>query len=192
MTHWRYREQFERSFPSVTFVQDTLYVDHDTVVTSAGSAAAVDCCLHLVRRDHGAEAAAALARTLVTAPHRAGTQSQFAAAPPIAAGDDPLSRALAEAAADIAAIASVADLAALAGTGRRSIERHLQARLGISPKEWIDNQRVITACRLLERTDDSIDEIARRAGYGSTPTFRRAMERARATTPTAYRAMFRG
>lgn len=190
VTHWRYRDRFESLFPSVVFEPDTLYVDHDSVVTSAGSAAAVDCCLHLVRRDHGAEVAASIARSMVTAPHRSGTQSQFASAPPIVTGDDPLSHALATAAADIAAVNSVADLAALAQTSRRSIERQLQARLGVSPKAWIDEQRVIAACRLLETTSDSIEQVAAAAGYGSTPTMRRAFQEARSTTPTAYRSMF--
>lgn len=190
VTHWRYREQFEHSFPDVRFEPDTLYVDNDTVVTSAGSAAAVDCCLHLVRRDHGAEAAATIARSMVTAPHRAGAQSQFASAPPIEVTDDPVSQALALASERIADIGSVDDLAELTKESRRSLERHMQALLGVTPKAWIDEQRIITACRLLETTDHSIDRVATEAGYGSTPTLRRAFQTWRGTTPTAYRTMF--
>lgn len=190
VTHWRHRHRFESMFPDVTFEPDTLYVDHGQIVTSAGSAAAMDCCLHLVRRDHGAEAAAAIARSLVTAPHRGGTQSQFAAAPPILGGTDDLSRALGAASHDIASIVDVSSLADLAGLGRRSLERRMRDRLGVSPKEWIAEQRVITACRLLEQPDPSIEHVAQLAGYGSAPSLRRAFKQRRSTTPTRYRAMF--
>ncbi|MCP3935068.1 MAG: AraC family transcriptional regulator, partial [Actinomycetia bacterium] len=123
VTHWRYRDRFESMFPLVRFDPNTLYVDHESIVTSAGSAAAIDCCLHLVRRDHGAETAATIARSMVTAPHRSGAQSQFASAPPIPQGGDSLSRALAAAAENIGDIAGVDDLTALAATSRRSLER---------------------------------------------------------------------
>lgn len=190
-THWRQRTRFETTFPEVRFEPNVLYVDHDTIVTSAGSAAAIDCCLHLVRRDHGAEAAARVARIMVTAPHRSGGQSQFASAPPIAIGDDLLSRGLAIAAEDIAAIQGTADLAEVAGTSRRSLERAVSDRLGTTPGAWIAEQRVTAACRLLETTNWSVDEVAAAAGYGSTPTLRRALAELRGATPTAYRSMFR-
>ncbi len=190
VTHWYYRSQFEAAFPSVTFEPDTLYVDLGSRVTSAGSAAALDCCLHIIRTDHGAEAAATIARSLVTAPHRGGTQSQFSAAPPLKTEPNYLGRVLAAAAQDIASVADVTDLAELAQCGRRSLERQMRERLGVTPKEWIDEQRVIHASRLLETTDQSITEIAAAAGYGSTPTLRRAFRARRRTTPTAYRAEF--
>ncbi|MGH1489120.1 MAG: GlxA family transcriptional regulator [Acidimicrobiales bacterium] len=190
-THWRQRQRFEWDYPGVRFEANTLYVDEGDVITSAGSAAALDCCLHLLRTDHGAEAAAVVARSLVTAPHRTGAQSQFASSPAIDHGDDPISEALSQAAEDIRAITGVNDLVALAKTSRRSLERHFRERLGISPGGWIDEQRIITACRLLETTDLAIDLVADSAGYGSTPTLRRAMQRKRSTTPTAYRAAFK-
>lgn len=190
VTHWRHRDRFEAAYPNVSFEPNTLYVDHGQVVTSAGSAAATDCCLHLVRRDHGAEPAAAIARSLVTAPHRSGTQSQFASAPPIPRGPDPLALALGQAAEDIAAVPTVGALAALATVSRRSLERQMRDRLGVSPKEWIDEQRVFTACRLLEQPELSIERVAALSGYGSTPSLRRAFHTHRGTTPTRYRAMF--
>lgn len=190
-THWRQRQRFEADYPSVRYEPNTLYVDSGDVVTSAGSAAALDCCLHVLRTDHGAEIAAEVARSLVTAPHRSGAQSQFASSPQIMRDDDPISVALSEAAEDIRAVGGVGDLVTLARTSRRSLERHVRERLGISPRDWIDEQRIITACRLLETTDLAIDAVAERAGYGSTPTLRRAMQRQRATTPTAYRSEFR-
>jgi len=190
VTHWRHRDRFETSYPRVRFEPDTLYVDEGQVVTSAGSAAATDCCLHLVRRDHGAEVAAAIARSLVTAPHRSGTQSQFASAPQLPIGPDRLSLALSRAAEDIAAVPDVPALAAYASLSRRSLERELRDRLGVSPKEWIDEQRLFTACRLLEQPDLGIERVAELAGYGSTPTMRRAFHLHRGTTPSRYRTEF--
>ncbi len=190
-THWRHRDRFEEQFPEVNFEPNTLYVDLGDVVTSAGSAAAVDCCLYLLRRDHGADVAATVARSMVTAPHRSGTQSQFASAPVIPPGDDPISHGLSVAAENIGAISGVTDLAIASRTSRRSLERHLGQRLGITPKAWIDEQRVIAASRLLETSDRSIEEIAAAAGYGSTPTLRRAFRQHRQTTPSAYRSAFR-
>ncbi len=190
VTHWRHQQRFVDAHPLVSFDPDTLYVDHGTVVTSAGSAAAIDCCLHLVRRDHGAEAAATIARSLVTAPHRSGTQSQFAAAPPIPPGPDPLGQALSGAAADIAAIAGVGDLARMAKVSRRTLERQLHDRVGITPKEWIDEQRLLAARRYLEQGDLSVEQVATLSGHGSAPSLRRAFRRHLDTTPTHYRAMF--
>lgn len=190
-THWRHRERFEAVHPDVRYEPNTLYVDNGDIVTSAGSAAALDCCVHLLRSDHGAELAAETARSLVTAPHRDGAQSQFASAPPLRTGEDPVSQALAEAAENIADIRGVDGLAQIARTSRRSLERHLRSRLGVSPHEWIDEQRVITACRLLESSDDSIEAIATQAGYGSAQSLRSAMRRRRSMTPTSYRRSFR-
>ncbi len=190
-THWRHRERFEADHPAVRYEPNTIYVDAGDVVTSAGSAAALDCCLHLLRSDHGAEVAAEVARSLVTAPHRDGAQSQFASAPPIQTGDDPISQALARATENIGGVQGVDDLVLLAQTSRRSLERHLRSRLGVSPREWIDEQRIITACRFLETSDLSIEMIAANAGYGSAPTLRRAMRHRRSMTPTTYRSAFR-
>ncbi len=127
---------------------------------------------------------------MVTAPHRSGAQSQYASAPPIEPGDDPFSRALSRAAERIESVGDVDELAALAGTSRRSLERRMRDRLGTTPRHWIDEQRVITACRLLETTDLGVEAVAAAAGYGSAPTLRRALQLRRGTTPTAYRATF--
>ena len=189
-THWRHRERFESRHPEVTFEPNSLYVDADTVVTSAGRAAALDCCIHLLRRDHGAHIAAQVAKSMVTAPHRSGSQSQFASTPSITVGEDPITRALADAAERITEIHNVQDLAAIAGRSRRSLERHMRGLLGISPAQWIDEQRVVFACRLLETTDLPVEQVAARAGYGSTPSLRRTLHARRDTTPTTYRRSF--
>jgi AraC family transcriptional regulator, transcriptional activator FtrA len=190
VTHWGYSEKFEQSYPAVKLESDPLYIDHGSVVTSAGSAAALDCCLHLVREDHGAEAAAAVARVLVTAPHRAGGQAQFAAVPPIASSDDLLGDVLFVASANIADIGSVADLAELASLNRRSLEREFRDRLGVSPHEWITEQRLQAALRLLEQSEMSVEQVAGHSGFGSAPSLRRHFNTALGTTPTAYRKAF--
>ena len=169
---------------------DPLYIDHGSVVTSAGSAAALDCCLHLVRTDHGASAAAVVARSLVTAPHRAGAQSQFAVAAGPARTDDAFGRLLTDAAADIARIPDVADLASRSAVSRRSLERLFQQRLGTTPRAWLLDQRLQAARQLLEDTDLSVDQIATAVGFGSTPSLRREFNRQLGTTPTQHRRTF--
>ncbi|NOX28613.1 MAG: GlxA family transcriptional regulator, partial [Actinobacteria bacterium] len=160
VTHWRYADEFERRFPNVALERDPLYIDHGTVVTSAGSAAALDCCLHLVRRDHGATAASVVARSLVTAPHRAGGQSQFAVGEAAYSTADDLGIALAVAAEIVGNIANVADLVALVPVGRRTLERLLSDRMDTTPREWLADQRVRAASRLLEEATASVEMVA--------------------------------
>lgn len=191
VTHWRYADDFARRFPSVALDRAPLYVDDGSVVTSAGSAAAIDCCLHLVRRDHGAEAAALVARSLVTAPHRSGGQSQFAAVPPLSTADDRLGGLLSSAAAEIRAVRSVADLVERSAMSRRSLERLFHDRLGSSPGSWLTAQRVQTARQLLEGTDLSVEAVADAAGFGSVQALRREFRLAVQVAPTTYRRAFR-
>ncbi len=190
VTHWAYSDKFKRLFPEIQLQVDPLYIDHGSIVTSAGSAAALDCCLHLVRVDHGAEAAAFVARLLVTAPHRSGGQAQFAAAPPIHGNDDVLGEILSEAALNIGIVNSVSDLANSVSMSRRSLEREFRQRLGVSPHEWLIGQRIQSALRLLEQSDVSIEQVAQKSGFGSAPSMRRHFSRLLGTTPTAYRRDF--
>ncbi|MFV1990757.1 MAG: GlxA family transcriptional regulator [Acidimicrobiales bacterium] len=190
VTHWGYSDKFERLFPRVQLRVDPLYIDHGSVVTSAGSAAALDCCLHLVRVDHGTEAAAFVARLLVTAPHRSGGQAQFAAPAPIRPREDVLGGVLFEASADIGIVASVSDLAQMASMDRRSLERDFRRRLGVSPREWLTEQRIQSALRLLEQSGGSVEEVAEQSGFGSASSMRRHFRQSLGTTPTAYRTAF--
>jgi AraC family transcriptional regulator, transcriptional activator FtrA len=191
VTHWRYADDFARRFPAVIIDQTPLYVDLGSVVTSAGSAAAIDCCLHLVRADHGADAAALVARSLVTAPHRSGGQSQFAAIQPLSTADDRLGRLLFDAAADIREVRSVADLVDRSAMSRRSLERLFRDRLGSSPRSWLIIQRVQTARRLLESSDLTVEAVAAATGFGSVQALRREFQRAVQVAPTTYRRAFR-
>lgn len=191
VTHWRYADELARRHPSVLVEQDPLYLDLGGIVTSAGSAAALDCCLHLVRRDHGAEAAAVVARSLVTAPHRTGGQSQFAAAAPLGVGDELIGAVVGTATARLAQLRSVADLAACSSLSRRSLERLFRDRLGVSPREWLCEQRVQQARRLLERTDLGVEEVAAAVGFGSPQALRRWFQAGLGVTPIEYRVAFR-
>lgn len=190
VTHWRWADDFAARFPSVTLDRAPLYIDHGDVVTSAGSAAALDCCLHLVRRDHGAEAAATVARSLVTAPHRSGGQAQFARARPLHRIDGQLGELLDGAVADISRIRGVADLVAHTRISRRSLERHFRDRLGTTPRAWLTDQRVQAARELLEETRLSMEQIADRVGFGSSQALRREFHLALRTPPGAYRQAF--
>lgn len=199
VTHWAHRERFARLFPAVTYAKDALYVDHGDVVTSAGSAAALDCCLHLVRSKHGAEVATRIARSLVTPPHREGNQTQYV--PPNSVSNQPegsnddgvggLASILHYALSNLDAIGSVADLVDAAGMSRRSLERAFANELAVTPSHWLADQRVHRARVLLETTDLSIEDVATRSGHGSAPSLRRHIRDALGTTPTAYRSAFR-
>lgn len=193
VTHWAHRDRFSARFPAVTYARDSLYVDLGDVVTSAGSAAALDCCLYLVRQSHGAEVATRLARSLVTSPHRAGNQTQYVppdTGPGSAGASGHLGRVLAEATGAIGAIITVSDLARRAGMSRRSLERAFAASLAVSPAEWLIDQRVERARLLLEKSEYSVEEVASRVGFGSAATLRRHFRKRLLTTPTAYRAQF--
>ncbi|HTK60902.1 MAG TPA: helix-turn-helix domain-containing protein [Pseudonocardia sp.] len=190
VTHWRWAEDFAARFPAVTLDRAPLYIDHGDVVTSAGSAAALDCCLHLVRRDHGADAAATVARSLVTAPHRSGGQAQFARTRPLHRIDGQLGELLDGAVADIRRVRGVADLVAHTRISRRSLERHFRDRLGTTPRAWLTDQRVQAARELLEETRLSMEQIAEQVGFGSSQALRREFQLALRTAPTAYRQAF--
>ena len=191
VTHWRYADEFARRFPAVRWERDPLYLDRGSVVTSAGSAAALDCCLHLVRTDHGADAAAIVARSMVTAPHRSGGQSQFAAVEPLGTADDRLGGLLGEVLADLREVRTVHDLVTRAAMSRRSLERLFRDRLGCSPRSWLIDQRVHRARTLLETTDLGVDAVAAGVGFGSPQTLRREFQQALGISPTGYRGHFR-
>lgn len=191
VTHWRYSEDFAARYPAVALERDPLYVDLGSVVTSAGSAAAIDCCLHLVRTDHGADAAALVARSLVTAPHRSGGQVQFAAVAPLSSSDGWLGGLLSGAVADLREVRSVADLVERAAMSRRTLERLFRDRLGCSPRAWLIDQRVQQARTLLETSDLGVESIADAVGFGSVQALRREFRSAMQVAPTAYRQAFR-
>lgn len=192
-THWLYSERFRERFPNVSFEDDVLYVDEGDVITSAGSAAGIDACLHLVRRDFGAQVANKVARRMVCSPHREGGQAQYIEAPVPEQSKGRRSafdRALSEARQHLDQIASVTELAQRALMSERSFTRHFQRQMGLSPGAWLSRERIARARELFETTSLSIDDIGSRCGYESVETFRVAFKRVVGVSPGAYRAKF--
>lgn len=191
-THWAWTSEFERSYPTVSLDQNALYVDQGDVVTSAGTAAAIDCCLHLVRCDHGAEIANRIARRLVVAPHRHGGQAQYIEQPVLdAGGPDRLSSTLDWAIGHLSQSLTLRLLAERAGMSLRSFTRHFRKKTGTTVTQWILNHRLAEAQRLLETGDCSVEHVAAAAGFGSTVSFRLQFTRAFSISPASYRRQFR-
>jgi len=192
-THWRHLDRFAARFPGVSVVGDVLYVDEGPVVTSAGSAAGLDACLHLLRRDHGPEVANAAARALVVAPQRAGGQAQFVEhpVPRLPAGDavaDAMRFALDRldsAELDVAALADAVHLS------RRTFDRRFRQATGCSPLQWLLTQRVLRAQHLLSTTDAAVDAVARASGFADGVALRPHFRRVVGVPPQTYRASFR-
>ncbi|CUR60570.1 Transcriptional regulator, AraC family with amidase-like domain [metagenome] len=190
-THWMHAEDLARRYPQVDVRPDILYVDEGDVLTSAGKSAALDLCLHLVRRDYGAAAANAMARRMVVPAHRTGGQAQFITPPSDPRSPEGLAPTLEWARARLDQPLTVADLAAHAHLSTRQLARRMQAELQTGPLDWLHRQRLARAQEMLERTDASIDHIATSCGMGTAATLRRHFRRALGVTPSAYRTTFR-
>ena len=191
-THWRYAGDLAARYPSIRVDPNVLYVDEGNLLTSAGSAAGIDACLHLVARDFGWRVANTVARRLVTTPHRAGGQAQFIRAP---ASGDPgtaLSSVMDWARAHLAADLRVRSLARRAAMSERTFLRRFHDATGGTPKAWLQYERVVRAQDLLESSDQSIDRVAESCGFGSTETFRAAFRARVGVPPGTYRRQFRG
>ena len=189
-THWRYAEAFRQRYPQVALDPDVLYVDNGRVLTSAGSAAGLDLCLHLVRRDFGSQLANVVARRLVIPPHREGGQAQFVPQPVTPLQKDTLSPLLDRLRRQLDRPHSVAALAASVNMSERSFLRRFQQATGTSPLAWLTEARVQHARELLERTALSIDAVAERSGFGTAITLRHHFRRKLQTSPQAYRQRF--
>jgi transcriptional regulator GlxA family with amidase domain len=189
-THWMNAFDFAQRYPRVTFDPDVLYTQDGTVFTSAGTGAAIDLCLHLVRLDHGAAVANEVARRMVVPPHRDGGQSQFAIPPPRPRAPDALGGALDWARSRLDEPLTVADLAREARLSPRTFARRFRASVGTSPLQWLVGQRVRLAQELLETTDDSVERIARRTGFGTPANLRAHFARHTSVSPTTYRQVF--
>jgi transcriptional regulator GlxA family with amidase domain len=189
-THWRYAERLAREFPRVDVDPDVLYIDDGAVLTSAGVAAGVDLCLHLVRRDHGAEAANAVARRMVVAAHRDGGQAQFVERPLPASPGGGLAPTRAWMEQRLHEPLTVNDMARHAGYAPRSFARKFRAETGTTPLQWLIERRVAEAQRLLEGTALGVEEVATRCGFGGAVALRQHFGRVVGTSPTAYRRAF--
>ncbi len=190
-THWAHTAVLAARHPAVRVDPDVLYVDDGSVLTSAGKAAALDLCLHLVRRDHGSAAANAVARRLVVPPHRDGGQAQFVAAPVPATDDRPLAALFPWVLERIDRPLTVADLARQARMSPRNLTRHFRGATGATPLQWLHTQRIRRAQELLETTDHAVDAIAAATGMGTATTLRRHFQRTVGVPPATYRRTFR-
>jgi transcriptional regulator GlxA family with amidase domain len=191
-THWRHAEALAKQFPLADVHCNSLYVEHDRVITSAGTAAGIDMCLHLVRTVHGSEVATKLARRMVVPPQRSGGQAQFIDVPvprrPDAATLEPL---LSWLVAHLDAPTTVDDLAQRVHMAPRTFARRFRAETGTTPHDWITDQRVLQARRLLEETDLGVEAVATRVGFGDAATLRHHFTRRVGATPHTYRTTFR-
>lgn len=191
-THWHHLGQLRDRFPGVEVVEDALFVDEGRVVTSAGSAAGLDACLHLLRRDHGPAAANTAARALVVAPQRPGGQAQFIERPvPRVGAGDAVGTAMQYALEHLDNPAlGISELAATAHLSRRTFDRCFRQTTGRSPLQWLLHQRVLHAQHLLSTTDITVDAVARASGFADGVALRPHFRRIVGVPPQSYRSSF--
>lgn len=192
-THWAYARDFAERYPKVLLDPDVLYVDDGNLLTSAGTAAGIDCCLHLLRARHGAELANSVARRLVVAPHRQGGQAQFIEQPlPAGPGDPHLAGLIDWVRANLHLPHSLNSLAEKAHMSRRTFTRHFRILTGTTVGYWLLGERLAFAQRLLESTEHSVEGIAARAGFGSPVSLRHHFRHSLGVSPSAWRSTFQG
>jgi transcriptional regulator GlxA family with amidase domain len=190
-THWAYAEQFRHRYPLVKLDPDVLFVDDGAVLTSAGVAAGIDLCLHVVRRDHGSEVANRAARRCVVPAWRDGGQSQFIERPLPRLGDATTGPTRAWALERLEQPLDLETMAAHARMSVRTFTRRFREETGLSPGRWLLSQRIEHARRLLEGTDLSIDRVAAQSGLGTAASLRQHLHAAVGVAPAAYRRTFR-
>ena len=190
-THWRHIPDLKRLYPNIHVEEDVLYVDEGNVITSAGSAAGIDACLHVIRKDFGSKVANTVARRLVMPPHRDGGQAQYVAAPVQERPGRTIAGAMEWARLRLAEVIDIGGLATIAAMSERTFQRRFREAVGLTPKLWLQRERMFRAQELLETSGSPLSEIAELCGYKSLETFRVAFRRALGTSPAAYRARFR-
>ncbi|RXS65454.1 helix-turn-helix domain-containing protein [Streptomyces sp. TM32] len=189
-THWYHAARFQRLYPQVRLAADVLFVDAGRVLTSAGAASGIDLLLHLIRRDHGSAVATHVARRCVVPPQREGGQAQYVERPMPQSVDAGTSATRAWALDRLHEPLQLADLAAHAGMSRRTFTRRFRAEVGLSPGQWLTQQRVDLARQLLESSDLPVNRIAERVGFGTGATLRHHLHAAIGVSPGAYRRTF--
>jgi len=190
-THWRYTSELAARYPTARVDPGVLYTEEDRVITSAGTAAGIDACLHLVREELGSAVATRIARRMVVPPHRDGGQRQFIDHPLPEPGSESLAPVTAWMLEHLADRHTVADLARRAGMSGRTFARRFVAETGTTPHQWLTDQRVLRARELLEETDLPVDAVAERVGLGGAALLRHHFGQETGLTPTAYRRRFR-
>lgn len=189
-THWKYTDEMTAMFPQIEVDPDVLFVQDGRIITSAGTAAGLDACLHLLRQEIGAELTNRVARRMVVPPQRDGGQAQYIDRPLPVAQSDSLGAVTDWAIGNLREELTVDQLAARAHMSPRTFARRFKSEHGATPAAWLARQRIIQAQRLLERSDLGLDAIAVECGFGSAAVLRQNFSRVLATTPTAYRAKF--
>ncbi|MDX3382755.1 helix-turn-helix domain-containing protein [Streptomyces niveiscabiei] len=189
-THWMWADAFRELHPKVLLEPDVLFVDEGDILTAAGSAAALDLGLYVVRRDHGAEIANSVSRRLLFAAHRDGGQRQFVERPLPRVPDASLAPLLEWAQERLDTPLTVAGLAARACVSPATLHRRFRAQLGTTPLAWLTGERVALACRLIERGEQRLDVVAARAGLGTAANLRARVRHTTGLSPSAYRRRF--
>lgn len=190
-THWAYMEDFQQRFPDVALQADVLYQQDGSVLTSAGTAAAIDCCLHIVRQDLGVEQANRLARLMVAAPHRSGGQAQFIELPvPETVGDQKMAMLMDEIRSNLAAPYTIDALAQRMAMSRRTFTRHFKALTGQAVGQWLLDQRLRYCQVLLEQGKESMEQIAVRSGFNTAISMRQHFRQRFGVPPSEWRKTF--
>lgn len=192
-THWAYARDFAQRYPAVDVDANVLYVEDGNVLTSAGTAAGIDCCLHMIRQQYGAEPANSVARRLVVPPHRQGGQAQFIEQPiPATLSGSRLAALIDWVRANLNQPHTLDSLAEKAVMSRRTLTRHFRQITGTTVGQWLHDERLALTQRLLESGDQSIEAIAARAGFGSPESLRLHFRKAYGVSPTTWRRTFKG
>ncbi|QUH05533.1 helix-turn-helix domain-containing protein [Saccharopolyspora erythraea] len=191
-THWKSADDFRKLYPAVRLDPNVLYTDEGDVLTSAGEAAGIDLCLHMIRSDHGAAIANDVARSTVVPPHRDGGQAQFIKTPVPEPETSSTGSARAWALKNIHLQLNLSDLASKESMSTRTFTRRFREEVGISPGQWLIQQRIERARQLLEDTDIPVEQVAENAGFGTTASLRQHFQSALGVSPSAYRNTFRG
>jgi transcriptional regulator GlxA family with amidase domain len=191
-THWHYSQELANKYPQVQVDENVLYVQDGKVISSAGTAAGIDACLHLVRVELGANVAATIARDMVAPPHRDGGQAQYIDRPIPTCGSAPMEELLRWMVQNLDREHTVGELAARVHMSARTFARRFRSETGATPAAWLNSQRVLRAQELLESTDLNIDEVARASGFGHPVLLRHHFAKVLDTSPQSYRRTFRG
>jgi len=190
VTHWRYAERFAARFPRTRVSMDVLYLDEGSIITGAGTAAGIDACLHLVRRELGSAVATRIARRMVVPPQRDGGQRQYVEAPLPETDCESIQPVLNHISEHLDAAHTVPDLARRAMMSERTFARRFVAETGTTPHKWIVQQRVLRARELLEQTDLPVESVAAHSGFGSAALLRTHFQTVVGTSPQRYRREF--
>lgn len=189
-THWRYTDALAARYPAINVRPDVLFIDNGTVLTSAGSAAGIDLCLHIVRSDYGAMRANAVAKRLVMAPMREGGQAQFIPSPVLPERGGNMAQLFDKIRGHLNHPWSIAEMARQAGLSERTFLRRMSEVTGETPQKWLARQRVAAAAEMLETTNLQLEDVSDAAGFASQETFRRVFRNMRGITPSQHRKNF--